>query len=77
MTEQQQQREDVSCAVDLSASSLPESTPSEEVFTTTIDTAEPESGFAGFGFSEALLTTLAEKGYTEPSPIPKAAFHGA
>ena len=74
MTEQQQQREDVSCAVDLSASSLPESTPSEEVFTTTIDTAEPESGFAGFGFSEALLTTLAEKGYTEPSPIQKAAF---
>ena len=74
MTEQQQQREDVSCAVDLSASSLPESTPSEEVFTTTIDTAEPESGVAGFGFSEALLTTLAEKGYTEPSPIQKAAF---
>ncbi len=36
---------------------------------------EPEaSGFAGFGFSEALLKTLDAKGYKEPSPIQKAAF---
>ena len=37
------------------------------------DSAE-ESGFAGFGFSEALLKTLEAKGYKEPSPIQKAAF---
>ena len=37
------------------------------------DAAE-ESGFAGFGFSEALLKTLEAKGYKEPSPIQKAAF---
>ena len=40
---------------------------------TTLDAAE-ESGFAGFGFSEALLKTLEAKGYKEPSPIQKAAF---
>ena len=74
MTEQQQQRDDFACAVDLSASALPESNSSAEVFTTTITSAEPESGFAGFGFSEALLRTLADKGYTDPSPIQKAAF---
>ena len=32
------------------------------------------SGFSEFGFSEALLRTLSEKGYSEPSPIQKAAF---
>ena len=37
------------------------------------DAAEA-SGFAGFGFSEALLKTLEAKGYKEPSPIQKAAF---
>ena len=74
MTEQQQQRDDSACAVDLSASDLPESNTNSEVFTTTITSAEPESGFAGFGFSEALLRTLADKGYSEPSPIQKAAF---
>ena len=74
MTEQQQQRDDSACAVDLSASALPESNSNAEVFTTTITSAEPESGFAGFGFSEALLRTLADKGYSEPSPIQKAAF---
>ena len=74
MTEQQQQRDDSACAVDLSASELPESNSKAEVFTTTITSAEPESGFAGFGFSEALLRTLADKGYSEPSPIQKAAF---
>ena len=74
MTEQQQQRDDSACAVDLSASDLPEANSNAEVFTTTITSAEPESGFAGFGFSEALLRTLADKGYSEPSPIQKAAF---
>ena len=59
--------------VDLSASTLPEQAPAE-VFTTTIDSNKPESGFDGFGFSEALLKTLADKGYSEPSPIQKAAF---
>ena len=74
MTEQQQQRDDSACAVDLSASDLPEANSNAEVFTTTITSAQPESGFAGFGFSEALLRTLADKGYSEPSPIQKAAF---
>ena len=74
MTEQQQQRDDSACAVDLSASALPESEPNAEVFTTTITPSEPESGFAGFGFSEAMMRTLADKGYSEPSPIQKAAF---
>jgi len=74
MTEQQQQRDDSACAVDLSASDLPEANSNPEVFTTTITSAQPESGFAGFGFSEALLRTLADKGYSEPSPIQKAAF---
>ena len=74
MTEQQQQRDDSACAVDLSASDLPEANSNAEVFTTTVTSAEPESGFAGFGFSEALLRTLADKGYSEPSPIQKAAF---
>ncbi len=74
MTEQQQQRDDSACAVDLSASELPESNSNAEVFTTTITSVEPESGFSGFGFSEALLRTLADKGYSEPSPIQKAAF---
>ena len=98
MTEQQQQHEDPSCAVDLSASALPEDkkqVEQEEVFTTTIEPSttvasktevttteitadeaksEPQSGFDGFGFSEALLKTLADKGYSDPSPIQKAAF---
>ncbi|QNI50777.1 cyanobacterial RNA helicase [Synechococcus sp. RS9915] len=73
-----QQLGEIPCAVDLSASSLPEQATSEQasadVFTTTIDTKQPESGFDGFGFSEALLKTLADKGYSEPSPIQKAAF---
>ena len=73
MTEQQQHGE-ILCAVDLSATELPAKS-SDEVFTTTIDSsAENPSGFAGFGFSEALLRTLTEKGYSEPSPIQRAAF---
>jgi ATP-dependent RNA helicase DeaD len=93
MTEQQQQHEDPSCAVDLSASALPDDKKEvdqkddnkEEGFTTTIEASstevtadeaksEPQSGFDGFGFSEALLKTLADKGYSDPSPIQKAAF---
>ena len=77
MTEQQL-RDDSACAVDLSASTLPvdasTNDPAAEVFTTTIESSTPESGFAGFGFSDALLKTLADKGYSDPSPIQKAAF---
>ena len=72
MTEQQV-REESSRVVDLSASTLPEDSDAE-LFTTTIESTTPESGFAGFGFSEALLKTLADKGYSDPSPIQKAAF---
>ena len=72
MTEQQL-RGETSCVVDLSASTLTESSEAE-LFTTTIESTTPESGFAGFGFSDALLKTLADKGYTDPSPIQKAAF---
>ena len=68
------------CAVDLTVSELPlqASTASEQdLFTTVIEPSEDDespSGFAGFGFSDALLKTLHEKGYKEPSPIQKAAF---
>ncbi len=72
MTEQQL-RGETPCVVDLSASTLTES-PEAELFTTSIESTTPESGFAGFGFSDALLKTLADKGYTDPSPIQKAAF---
>ena len=76
-----------SCSVDLSATDLQtqadtnasdQSAESTEVFTTVIEpaaeSAETSSGFDGFGFSEALLKTLAEKGYKEPSPIQAATF---
>ena len=88
MTQTPSQAE-VPCAVDLTVSEQPmDSIPKEELFTTVIapcSDAEPQgpaaeepsetpSGFAGFGFSEALLKTLEEKGYKDPSPIQKAAF---
>jgi ATP-dependent RNA helicase DeaD len=104
MTEQQQQHEDPSCAVDLSASALPEDkkeVDQEEVLTTTIESStaepstteasttevtaevtadeaksEPQSGFDGFGFSEALLKTLADKGYSDPFTDPKGSVPG-
>jgi len=76
-----------SCSVDLSATDLQsqadtnapdQSAKSTEVFTTVIEpaaeSAAASSGFDGFGFSEALLKTLAEKGYKEPSPIQAATF---
>ena len=72
MTEQQL-RGETPCVVDLSASTLTASSDTE-LFTTTIESSAPESGFDGFGFSDALLKTLADKGYTDPSPIQKAAF---
>ena len=76
------------CAVDLTVSDLPLPAAAEvdqDLFTTVIEPSENSasdntteeanaSGFAGFGFSEALLKTLNEKGYKEPSPIQKAAF---
>jgi ATP-dependent RNA helicase DeaD len=76
------------CSVDLSAADLnsEDSKPAEqaaphvdsaepnEVFTTVIEATEEPSGFAGFGFSEALVKTLTEKGYKQPSPIQAAAF---
>ena len=58
MTEQQL-RGETPCVVDLSASTLTES-PEAELFTTTIESTTPESGFGGFGFSDALLKTLAD-----------------
>ena len=69
-----------SCSVDLSMSEISDATASETseaVFTTVIESVEEPkapSGFAEFGFSEALLKTLADKGYKEPSPIQKAAI---
>ena len=69
-----------SCSVDLSMSEISEITssePNDDVFTTVIEKVEePEapSGFSEFGFSEALLKTLADKGYKEPSPIQKEAI---
>ena len=79
---------DFACSVDLSATelkaaeaksteetaTLAETAESNEVFTTVIEAKEEPSGFAGFGFSEALVKTLTEKGYKEPSPIQAAAF---
>ena len=76
MTEQQQQRDDSACAVDLSASALPESEPNAEVFTTTITPSEPESGFAGFGFSVAnALPVLVVLVLLAPSELVKL-WHG-
>ena len=79
---------DFACSVDLSAAELKaaetksteeasthaEATESNEVFTTVIEAKEEPSGFACFGFSEALVKTLTDKGYKEPSPIQAAAF---
>ena len=78
------------CAVDLTVSELHEpttSTSDDTLFTTVIEpigddksaaeqsTEESNSSrFSGFGFSGALLKTLEEKGYKEPSPIQKAAI---
>ncbi len=51
------------------------SDPKEDVETTGSKKEENTlKGFSGFGFSTALLKTIEKKGYTEPSPIQKAAF---
>ncbi|GCE65087.1 cold-shock protein [cyanobiont of Ornithocercus magnificus] len=59
------------CRVDLgeSTANVPEKT-----LATAIVSGEGESGFDGFGFSQALLDTLSAKGYSSPSPIQQAAF---
>jgi ATP-dependent RNA helicase DeaD len=41
---------------------------------TTETPAEPKNGFASFGFSAELLEAVEGCGYTEPSPIQKAAI---
>ena len=68
--------ESATSSVDLSAldlASSQDSAPSESI---EITTAEPsqKSGFAAFGFSNAILEALAEIGYSEPSPIQAAAI---
>mgnify|MGYP001602430334 FL=1 len=78
---------DLSCSVDLSAALSPDAVATPATTTHTMaESGDPtatnlietpqgaSSGFAGFGFSEALLQTLAEKGYQQPSPIQQAAF---
>ena len=81
---------DFSCSVDLSATESNDNaavvtsetagaasavqSSAEEVFTTVIEATEEPSGFAGFGFSDALLKTLQTKGYKDPSPIQAATF---
>ncbi len=82
--------EDLSCSVDLNMSevltskqkSIPKKTsqPQKESEDKAITNSEEftqgqqEEGFNGFGFSDALLKTLKDKGYNEPSPIQKAAI---
>ena len=87
MTQMQSQATEP-CALDLTVSESPVTLPADQegdLFTTVIPSiteaeTTPESdpngasGFAGFGFSDALLRTLNDKGYKEPSPIQKAAF---
>ena len=34
----------------------------------------PDNGFSEFNFSEELIQTLSDKGYSSPTPIQKAAF---
>lgn len=60
--------EDSSCPVDQDAL--------EESSEVILDESEqnPENGFSEFNFSEELVQTLAEKGYSSPTPIQKAAI---
>ena len=70
------------CAVDQTSPVLPEEQANDSFTSVDASTdSEPSStaeaassGFDGFGFSQALLGTLAAKGYSEPSPIQRAAF---
>jgi len=53
-------------------------TPSEALASEALDledsVAEPENGFANFGFAPELLQALVDIGYQQPSPIQKAAI---
>ncbi|AAQ00139.1 DEAD/DEAH box helicase [Prochlorococcus marinus] len=57
-----------------------ESETEEHISITEVDASQLENvekasnGFEGFGFSEALLKTLKNKGYEEPTPIQKASI---
>ena len=70
------------CAVDQTSPVIPEKQADDSLTSVVASTdSEPSStaeaassGFDGFGFSQALLDTLAAKGYSEPSPIQRAAF---
>jgi ATP-dependent RNA helicase DeaD len=85
MTQSATHDSELSCSVDLSATGIDDapqasvtnaaSGSEDPLFTTVINNSQDAaSGFDGFGFSEALLRTLATKGYQEPSPIQRAAF---
>jgi len=85
MTQSATHGSELSCSVDLSAATIDDapqasvtnaaSGSEDPLFTTVINNSQDAaSGFDGFGFSEALLRTLASKGYQEPSPIQRAAF---
>ena len=68
------------CAVDLSALDTnpndagETANPVDDVSTTLIGPIETANGFAGFGFAPELLEALEAIGYSEPSPIQKAAI---
>jgi len=60
--------EDSSCPVDQDAQEESPENHFEKV------DQNPENGFLEFNFSEALIQTLSEKGYSSPTPIQKAAI---
>ena len=67
------------CAVDLTAldstlDSDAASSASEDISTTLIGPIDTDNGFAAFGFAPELLEALEAIGYSEPSPIQKAAI---
>ncbi len=67
------------CAVDLTAldstlDSDAASSTAEDISTTLIGPIDTDNGFASFGFAPELLEALEAIGYSEPSPIQKAAI---
>ena len=67
------------CAVDLTAldstlDSDAASSTAEDISTTLIGPIDTDNGFAAFGFAPELLEALEAIGYSEPSPIQKAAI---
>ena len=62
------QHEDTSCPVEQDV--LEEST--EEILDE--DDQNSENGFSEFNFSEELIQTISEQGYSAPTPIQKAAI---